>query len=126
MGIDLNFFTKPILIPCTFIRTEVEAEEFREIKETVYFSFRRETKGDTDNAAILKTIGGEVESVRLARFCSLLCEEPKGVLDFPSDSRPLFERAKEYFSPEFWRPAIQIVMGRYDQLLYPVELYDGF
>lgn len=126
MGIDTNFFSQPIIIPCTFVRTEIAEGEFREIKETVYFSFRRETKGDTDNAAIFEAIGRTVESVRLARFCALLLKEPQGILDFPKDERALPERANEYFSRDFWQPAIQIVMSKYDQLLYPAELYGGF
>jgi hypothetical protein len=73
MGLNKDFFTKPILVPCTLSKTIVnENGDVSTTEEKMLFSLRREKQGEADSLAkeaILNTV--PEREIRLARFCGL-------------------------------------------------------
>jgi hypothetical protein len=126
MGIDKNFFSKPIPVPITFLKNTVnEKGEVIQEKVTMLFLLRREKNKEATEYAIASILGNgaNAEELKLAHFCNLLIEAPTGFDDFPDDDRELKERAKEYFSGEQYEPLIRAIMIFYEQSTTPLEAY---
>lgn len=124
MGLTRDFFSQPIVIPCTILNSQLLEGELSQVQEKLFFKLRRETNSDSAAAAMASIIGlnGSPE-LRFTRFCNLLAEPPMGFEDFPMDDKPLSERASEYFAGAEFEPIVRAVMIFYDRALYPAELF---
>lgn len=121
-GITRGFFSQPIIVPCSFVETFIEDGKARQELRETFFSFKRETQGDSEASAIA-SVNGNAQANRLTRFCILLTEAPSGYVDFPSDERPLPERVAEYFGGDEMAVLVKGVLETYDRLKLPLEFY---
>lgn len=124
MAINRDFFSKPIVIPCTVLNSELLEGQLSQVQEKLYFTLRREKSADSTGSSIVALVEGQsLEAIRFTRFCNLLTQPPVGFDDFPTDARHISERAKEYFASDDFEPIIRAVMIFYDRALYPLELF---
>ena len=127
MGLTRDYFVKPIPISCT-IQERVEKDGAVELVDhNVLFHLRRESDAQANGAsvatALFEKLQNDGANILFERFCQHLAIEPKGFDDFPTDERPLQDRAREYFEPYGFQELIVYVMGVYNRAQAPVELF---
>ncbi|MCI0485031.1 MAG: hypothetical protein L0229_00245 [Blastocatellia bacterium] len=83
-----------------------------------------EIRAEARDQAAAEEKGETLDEPRPAeRIAQLIIAEPEGFTDFPTDERPVPERAREYFSDPVMEAIGDQIVGRYVALSYPRELF---
>lgn len=125
MGLTKKSYLALIEIPVTITNPKkLKGGKIEHIQEKCLFKLRRETNADTNGLAMASAVGAKVPfDLLFVRFCHLLAEPPVGFDDFPTDDRPMEERAREYFAEPEYLIIVRLVMAFYNRILFPAELF---
>lgn len=95
----------------------------RQIPKQFKYTFLISRKADQDLYDMERALGNGRKFSDVDRLARLLIREPEGFDDFPTDARPLADRAREYFADmEGWASDALIHRA---EAIYPNQLFPG-